>query len=122
MSAPKPKRIGFKKKEKAHPPLLIRVNQESLTCARAGKNGGSSTSTTMLPVSASALEALLVLTLDIEAFIPTLVVGAFNLHSTTWTLILSPGAGRLKSGRAQELLNAPGVATCRGMENQRDST
>lgn len=66
--------------------------------------------------------------LDLQATIPTLVVGDFNLHSLTWSppgINPSPRAHRLEewaAGNTLELLTAPGIPTRRGEGNQRDTT
>ena len=73
----------------------------------------------------TSLQALL--TLDIDATIPTLVIGDFNLHSRTWSLPdtpRSPQATQLEVWAATNLLtlaNNPGEVTRRGADQERDS-
>ena len=73
----------------------------------------------------TCLQALLAL--DIEATIPTLVIGDFNAHSQTWSppgVPQSPSAGRIEEWAASNLLilaNNPGEITRRGAAHERDS-
>jgi hypothetical protein len=74
---------------------------------------------------ASSLEALL--GLDIDALIPTLVIGDFNAHSQTWSppdIPRSKGATRIEEWATVNLLtlaNTPGVITRKGADHERDS-
>jgi hypothetical protein len=74
----------------------------------------------------SALNMLL--GLDLDATIPTLVIGDFNLHSTSWSLLgwaTSRGAHGLEEWMAEqtfELLNKPRFPTHMGEGGARDST
>jgi ribonuclease HI len=73
----------------------------------------------------SSLQALL--SLNIDATTPTLVVGDFNTHSATWsppTIPRSTWAGHIEEWAATNLLvlaNTPGEVTRRGTEHERDS-
>jgi hypothetical protein len=74
----------------------------------------------------SALNTLL--GLDLDATIPTLIVGDFNLHSTSWSPLgwaMSRGAHRLEEWMASqtfELLNKPRLPTRMGEGGARNST
>jgi hypothetical protein len=73
----------------------------------------------------SSLDALL--GLDIDAVIPTLVIGDFNCHSQSWSppdIPRSRRANCLEEWTATNLLtlaNTPGVITRKGANNDRDS-
>jgi hypothetical protein len=74
----------------------------------------------------SALNTLL--GLDLDATIPTLIVGDFNLHSTSWSPLgwtTSRGAHRLEewmAGQTFELLNKPRIPTHMGEGGAHNST
>jgi hypothetical protein len=74
----------------------------------------------------SALDALVAL--DLDATIPTLLVGDFNLHSPSWSPTgwdTSRGAHRLEEWTATqtlELLTKPRIPTCMGEGGGRNST
>jgi hypothetical protein len=65
--------------------------------------------------------------LDIDAVIPTLIMGDFNMHLPTWSTPDTPRsawANRLEEWAVSNLLNLanePGVITRRGAEHERDS-
>jgi hypothetical protein len=67
------------------------------------------------------------LEIDINAIIPTLVIGDFNTHSQEWSppdIPKSRWAGRLEEWAARNLLtlaNNPGEITRKGAEHERDS-
>jgi endonuclease/exonuclease/phosphatase family metal-dependent hydrolase len=67
------------------------------------------------------------LEIDIDAIIPTLVIGDFNTHSQEWSpsdIPKSCWAGRLEEWAARNLLtlaNNPGEITRKGAEHERDS-
>ena len=67
------------------------------------------------------------LEIDIDAVIPTLVIGDFNMHSRTWSPPDTPQslwAGRLEEWAARNLLtlaNNPREITRREAEHERDS-
>jgi hypothetical protein len=73
----------------------------------------------------SSLQALL--SLDIDALTPTLIVGDFNTHSQTWSPPDTPRSHwttRVEEWAALNLLtlaNDPGVITRRGADHERDS-
>ena len=73
-----------------------------------------------------SLQALL--SLDIEATIPTLIMGDFNTHSPRWSplnVLHSHWATNIKEWATSNLLtlaNTPGTITCRGASHKRDST
>ena len=73
----------------------------------------------------TSLQALLAI--DIEATIPTLVIGDFNTHAQTWSMPDTPRSGhatRLETWAASNLLtlaNRPGEVTRRGADHERDS-
>lgn len=73
----------------------------------------------------TSLRALL--SLDIDALTPTLIVGDFNTHSQAWSLPETPRshwATRIEEWAALNLLtlaNTPGVITRKGAEHERDS-
>ena len=70
----------------------------------------------------------MLLALDLDPIILTLVVGDFNTHSCSWSpLELTPStwAGKLEEwtiGNLLTLINEPGVVTRRGAEHECDST
>jgi hypothetical protein len=74
----------------------------------------------------SALSSLL--GLDLDATIPTLIIGDFNLHSTSWSptgWATSSGAHRLEEWMATQsfaLLNKPRIPTRMGEGGARNST
>jgi hypothetical protein len=74
----------------------------------------------------SALDALVAL--DLDATIPTLLVGDFNLHSPSWSPTgwdTSWGAHRLEEWAASQtldLLSKPRIPTCMGEGGGRNST
>ena len=74
----------------------------------------------------SSLQALL--TLEIDAIIPTIVIGDFNTHSLTWSPPDTPcshWAGCIEEWATTNLLtlaNNPGEITCKGADHERDST
>ena len=74
---------------------------------------------------ASSLDALL--DLDIDAVIPTLVIGNFNTHSQTWSPLDVPrstGGTRIEDWAAMNLLmlaNTPSEVTRKGAGHERDS-
>jgi hypothetical protein len=73
----------------------------------------------------SSLQALI--SLDIDAVTPTLVVGDFNAHSPSWSppgIPWSSGAGHIEEWAATNLLtlaNNPGEITRRGADHEHDS-
>ena len=73
----------------------------------------------------SSLDALL--SLDIDAIIPTLIIGDFNAHSQAWSppdVPRSRGATRIEEWAATNLLtlaNTPGEITRKGANHERDS-
>ena len=73
----------------------------------------------------SSLDALL--GLDIDATVPTLVIGDFNAHSREWSpadVSRSTDAGRIEVWAAVNLLtlaNTPGEITQRGANHEKDS-
>jgi hypothetical protein len=74
----------------------------------------------------SALNALL--GLDLDTTIPTLIIGNFNLHSTTWSpmgWVTSNGTHRLEewmAGQTFELLTKPQIPMCMGEGGAWNST
>jgi hypothetical protein len=74
----------------------------------------------------SALNALL--GLDLDATIPMLIIGDFNLHSTSWspmgwaTLRGTHGLEELMASQTFELLNKPRIPTCLGEGGACNST
>jgi hypothetical protein len=74
----------------------------------------------------SALSSLL--SLDLDSTIPTIILGDFNLHSSSWSptgWTTSPASARLEEWLATQtfsLLSHPGIPTHRGENGARDST